>query len=106
MQQSNRAIGRLQRDFEKPITVAELAAEAGMSVSAFHQHFKTITAMSPLQYQKQLRLQEARRLILSAALDAARAGHRVGYDRASRSHERPSGQRCGRTCRHGGASEH
>src|SRR3546814_3882920 len=52
LQQINRAIGRLQRDFEKPITVAELAAEAGMSVSAFHQHFKTITAMSPLQYQK------------------------------------------------------
>src|SRR3546814_695641 len=83
LQQINRAIGRLQRDFEKPITVAELAAEAGMSVSAFHQHFKTITAMSPLQYQKQLRLQEARRLILSAALDAASAGHRVGYDSAS-----------------------
>jgi AraC-like DNA-binding protein len=54
-----------------------------MSVSAFHQHFKTVTAMSPLQYQKQLRLQEARRLILSAAMDAASAGHRVGYDSAS-----------------------
>src|SRR3546814_7362915 len=54
-----------------------------MSVSAFHQHFKTITAMSPLQYQKRLRLQEARRLILSASLDAASAGHRVGYDSAS-----------------------
>jgi AraC-like DNA-binding protein len=83
LQQVNRAIRRLQRDFEKPIAIAELAAEAGMSVSAFHQHFKTVTAMSPLQYQKQLRLQEARRLILSAAMDAASAGHRVGYDSAS-----------------------
>lgn len=83
LQQINRAISRLQRDFEKSIAIAELAAEAGMSVSAFHQHFKTITAMSPLRYQKQLRLQEARRLILSAALDAASAGHRVGYDSAS-----------------------
>lgn len=83
LQQINRAIRRLQRDFEKPIAIAELAAEAGMSVSAFHQHFKTITSMSPLQYQKQLRLQEARRLILSAATDAATAGHRVGYDSAS-----------------------
>lgn len=83
LQQINRAIRRLQRDFEKPIAIAELAAEAGMSVSAFHQHFKTITSMSPLQYQKQLRLQEARRLILSAAVDAATAAHRVGYDSAS-----------------------
>jgi AraC-like DNA-binding protein len=83
LQQVNRAIRRLQRDFEKPIAVAELAAEAGMSVSAFHLHFKTVTAMSPLQYQKQLRLQEARRLILSSTLDAASAGHRVGYDSAS-----------------------
>lgn len=83
LQQINRAIRRLQRDFEHPIAIAELAAEAGMSVSAFHQHFKTVTAMSPLQYQKQLRLQEARRLILSSAMDAASAAHRVGYDSAS-----------------------
>ena len=54
-----------------------------MSSSALHQHFKDVTAMSPLQYQKQLRLQEARRLILSQALDAASAGHRVGYDSPS-----------------------
>jgi AraC-like DNA-binding protein len=51
----------------------------GMSVSAFHHHFKTITAMSPLQFQKQLRLQEARRLMLGEDFDAASAGHRVGY---------------------------
>jgi AraC-like DNA-binding protein len=54
-----------------------------MSPSALHQHFKAVTAMSPLQYQKQLRLQEARRLILGAALDAASAGFRVGYESPS-----------------------
>ena len=54
-----------------------------MSVSGFHHHFKTLTAMSPLQFQKQLRLQEARRLMLGEGLDAASAGYRVGYDDAS-----------------------
>jgi AraC-like DNA-binding protein len=54
-----------------------------MSPSSFHQHFKAVTSMSPLQYQKQLRLQEARRLILSQSLDAATAGHTVGYDSPS-----------------------
>ena len=54
-----------------------------MSASALHQHFKTVTSMSPLQYQKQLRLQEARRLILAQAMDAALAGHSVGYDSPS-----------------------
>ena len=54
-----------------------------MSVSGFHAHFRTVTAMSPLQFQKQLRLQEARRLMLSEDLDAAEAGFRVGYDDAS-----------------------
>jgi len=51
-----------------------------MRVSGFHAHFKTVTAMSPLQFQKQLRLQEARRLMLSECLDAAQAGYRVGYE--------------------------
>jgi AraC-like DNA-binding protein len=54
-----------------------------MSVSGFHAHFKAATAMSPLQFQKQLRLQEARRLMLSENLDAAQAGYRVGYEDAS-----------------------
>ena len=54
-----------------------------MSVSGFHHHFKAVTAMSPLQFQKQLRLQEARRLMLGENLDAASAGYRVGYDDAS-----------------------
>ncbi len=51
-----------------------------MSVSGFHHHFKAVTLMSPLQYQKHLRLQEARRLMLSEGMDAAGAGFRVGYD--------------------------
>jgi AraC-like DNA-binding protein len=54
-----------------------------MSVSGFHHHFKAVTAMSPLQFQKQMRLQEARRLMLGEHLDAASAGYRVGYDDAS-----------------------
>jgi AraC-like DNA-binding protein len=54
-----------------------------MSVSGFHHHFKAVTAMSPLQFQKQLRLQEARRLMFGEDLDAASAGRRVGYDDAS-----------------------
>jgi AraC-like DNA-binding protein len=54
-----------------------------MSVSSFHHHFKDVTAMSPLQFQKQIRLQEARRLMLGEDLDAASAGYRVGYNDAS-----------------------
>jgi AraC-like DNA-binding protein len=57
-----------------------MARELGMSVSGFHAHFKAVTAMSPLQFQKHLRLQEARRLMLSEDLDAGEAGYRVGYD--------------------------
>jgi AraC-like DNA-binding protein len=54
-----------------------------MSVSGFHHHFKAVTAMSPLQFQKQMRLQEARRLMLAQGLDAASAGYQVGYNEAS-----------------------
>jgi transcriptional regulator GlxA family with amidase domain len=74
------AIERLRRDYDKPLRVDSLARELGMSVSGFHAHFKAVTAMSPLQFQKQIRLQEARRLILGEDLDAVRAGSRVGYD--------------------------
>jgi AraC-like DNA-binding protein len=83
LQQVNRAIGWIKRNYDKAFSVETLAEEARMSPSALHQHFKAVTAMSPLQYQKQLRLQEARRLILSAALDAASAGFRVGYESPS-----------------------
>lgn len=77
------AITRLREDFNQPLRIEEFARELGMSVSGFHHHFKTLTAMSPLQFQKQLRLQEARRLMLGEGLDAASAGYRVGYDDAS-----------------------
>ncbi len=78
-----KAIARLRNDFNQPLRVEDLAQEAGMSVSGFHHHFKVVTAMSPVQFQKQLRLQEARRLMLGEHLDAASAGSRVGYDDAS-----------------------
>jgi AraC-like DNA-binding protein len=77
------AIERLRRDFNQPLRIESLARELGMSVSGFHHHFKAVTAMSPLQFQKQLRLQEARRILLGENLDAASAGLRVGYDDAS-----------------------
>jgi AraC-like DNA-binding protein len=78
-----KAIERLHRDFDQSLRIENLAQELGMSVSGFHHHFKAITAMSPLQFQKKLRLQEARRLMLGEHLDAASAGYRVGYDDAS-----------------------
>lgn len=77
------AIERFHKEFDQPLRVDEIAHDLGMSVSGFHHHFKAVTAMSPLQFQKQLRLQEARRLMLGEHLDAASAGYRVGYDDAS-----------------------
>ena len=77
------AVERLRHDFDRPLRIEDLAHELGMSVSGFHHHFRTVTAMSPLQFQKQLRLQEARRLMLGEGLDAASAGYRVGYGNAS-----------------------
>ena len=83
MQRIARIIGRLRREFDRPLRVDALAAEAAMSVSSLHAHFKAATAMSPLQYLKQVRLQEARDLLLREHLDAAEAGSRVGYDSPS-----------------------
>ena len=83
LQRVNRAISWLKENFRKPFRMETLAGEARMSPSALHQHFRAVTSMSPLQYQKQLRLQEARRLILGASLDAATAGFSVGYDSPS-----------------------
>lgn len=79
----SRAINRLRNEFDQPIQIETIAGELGMSVSGFHHHFKAVTAMSPLQFQKRLRLQEARRLMLGEGLDAAGAGFRVGYEDAS-----------------------
>ena len=78
-----RAIERLRHDFAKPLRIENLVREIGMSPSGFHEHFKAVTAMSPLQFQKQIRLQAARRLLLGEDLDAAPAGYRVGYEDAS-----------------------
>ncbi len=78
-----RAVERIRQNFDQPLSVEDLARDLGMSVSGLQHHFKAVTAMSPLQYQKQLRLQEARRLILGEDLDAASAGFRVGYYDAS-----------------------
>jgi AraC-like DNA-binding protein len=75
-----KAIELLRKDYDKPLRIPGLARQLGMSVSGFHHHFKAVTAMSPLQFQKQLRLQEARRLLLAGDFDAATAGYRVGYD--------------------------
>ena len=76
----SRAIGRLREHYNEPLKIVEVARAMGMSISGFHHHFKSVTAMSPLQFQKQIRLQEARRLMLGEDMDAASAGFRVGYE--------------------------
>jgi len=78
-----KAISWLHANFSQPMKVEHLAGLVHMSVSSFHEHFKSVTSMSPLHYQKVLRLQEARRLMLSAMMDAGTAGQRVGYLSAS-----------------------
>lgn len=81
--QSNRvakAILWLKENFSTNIKVEELAELAGMGVSTFHHHFRAITSMSPLHYQKQLRLHEARRLLLTEQTDASTVAYRVGYE--------------------------
>jgi len=79
-QRISRAIGHMREHFDQPLKIEDIARQFGMSVSGFHHHFKSVTAMSPLQFQKQLRLQEARRLMMSDDFDAASAGFRVGYE--------------------------
>lgn len=77
------AMAWLRQNYRSDFLIEELAARAHMSPSTFRQHFRGITGMSPLQYQKQLRLQEARQLMLNHALDAASTAARVGYESAS-----------------------
>jgi AraC-like DNA-binding protein len=79
----SRAILWLKSHFNESVGVEALAKRVGLSPSSLHQHFKSMTAMSPLQYQKQLRLQEARRLLLRESIDAADAAYRVGYESPS-----------------------
>lgn len=76
-------IEQIIENCDKPLRIEELAETASMSISSFHRHFKEVTAMSPIQFQKHLRLQEARRLLLSESADAADVAFRVGYESAS-----------------------
>ena len=82
-QRVTQALRWLKAHYVEPLRVETLARQAGMSPSALHHHFKAVTAMSPLQYHKRLRLQEARRLMLGEALEAAEASFRVGYESPS-----------------------
>lgn len=82
-QQIARAIDWLKGHFDRPLRIDELAATVNMSPSSLHHHFRAITAMSPLQYQKRLRLQEARRVLLTERCDVAAVAHRVGYESPS-----------------------
>jgi AraC-like DNA-binding protein len=82
-QQIAKAVAWLKQNFTRVLHVDDLAARTHMSPSTFRQHFRAITGMSPLQFQKQLRLQEARQLMLNQSLDAGNAGGRVGYESAS-----------------------
>lgn len=73
----------INREYDHPLAVEQLAKTVNMSVSAFHKHFKRVTAMSPLQYQKTVRLQEARRLMLTESMQASDAAFQVGYESPS-----------------------
>ncbi|MFI5710287.1 AraC family transcriptional regulator N-terminal domain-containing protein [Kribbella sp. NPDC051620] len=79
----SRAIRWIRENYAEPMRIADLASLAGMSPAAFHRHFRAITALSPLQFQKRIRLQEARSLLASHPTDIAGIGHLVGYDSPS-----------------------
>ncbi len=76
-------IKRIKADFTEPLRVEDLAEQANMSAYSFHRHFKAVTSMSPLQYQKQLRLLEARQRMLAEDVDATHTAYQVGYESAS-----------------------
>jgi AraC-like DNA-binding protein len=78
-----RAIDWLKDNFDKPLRIDELADRVGLSTSSFHSHFRSTTAMSPLRFQKRIRLNEARRLMLTEQIDASRAAFKVGYESPS-----------------------
>ena len=79
----SRAVRRISEHYERPFRVEDLARSCGMSTSAFHRAFHAVTALSPIQFQKQIRLQKSRLLLLTGADDVATVGFRVGYDSAS-----------------------
>ena len=103
-----RAVAVLRQGFDNPLRVEDLAAAAGMSASTFHLHFRAVTSVSPLQFQKQLRLLEARRLLLAEGLAAGRAAYAVGYESApqfTREYARMFGMPPGRDTRGRRAAE-
>ena len=83
VQRVGNAVSWLRANYDQSVNIEELAKLVNMSITSFHRQFKAVTGMSPLQYQKTLRLQEARRLMLTAMLDAGQASRRVGYSSAS-----------------------
>jgi AraC-like DNA-binding protein len=80
LSQVGRAIGWIRENYAQPMRIADLARLAGLSESAFHRHFRSVTTLSPLQFQKRIRLQEARSLLVTRSDDVAGVGHTVGYD--------------------------
>jgi transcriptional regulator GlxA family with amidase domain len=94
-QRTAKAVAWLRANYAKPLHLEELAEIARMGISTLHHHFRALTGMSPLQYQKQLRLQAARERMLIEGLDAASAAFEVGYESASqfnREYKRTFGQ--------------
>jgi AraC-like DNA-binding protein len=94
-QRISKVLEHLRKDYAAPLSVPDLAKMANMSPSAFHLHFRHVTHMSPLQYQKQIRLQEARRLLSVETIDAASVAYQVGYEspsQFSREYKRLFGQ--------------
>ncbi len=83
MQRIAKVIKQIKADFKEPMRVEDLAEQANMSPASFYRHFKEMTSMSPLQYQKQIRLLEARRLLLIKDIDATHAAYQVGYESPS-----------------------
>jgi AraC-like DNA-binding protein len=83
LSQVSRAIQWLRENYAEPMRIEDIARMAGMSAAAFHRHFRAVTTMSPLQFQKRIRLQEARSLLLARPDDVAGVGHLVGYDSPS-----------------------
>ncbi len=98
-----RAIYALRRDFRSPLSIPQLAKAAGMSATSFHQHFKTVTGTTPLQYQKDLRLITARTLLAGQRKSVSQAAYEVGYESPthfSRDYSRKFGTSPGRDSRH------
>jgi AraC-like DNA-binding protein len=79
----SRAVRWIREHYDTPFRVEELAGSCGMSASAFHRNFRAVTGLSPIRFQKQIRLEKSRLLLLTGADDVATVGHRVGYDNTS-----------------------